>query len=550
MDATQTSNPAAGVTEGSIVPATVTRVDASAAMVSFGWKVEAGVPLDEFPKVSGKPSVKVGDKFEVWVEWLADDAKEIILSKDKAQKLRRYEELVGICEQGGPVEGTVLSRDGKGYQVDIGLPAFLPSNQASARRLERPDSIVGQTFQFEVTEFKPEKMRITLSRKALSKQEDEAKRTATLARVKEGAILDGVVKSVADYGAFVDLGGGVDGLLHVSQMSWSHINHPREVVRVGQELKVQVLKVDADANKIGLGLRQLQENPWSSVAQRFPAGTTVEGTVSGFAEFGAFLTLAPGVEGMVHVSEMSWTQKVKHPSDVLKEGEKVKAQVLHVDEEHHRLSLSMKALQQNPWSVLAEKYPENSTVHGTIRRITDFGMFVGLEEGIDGLVHVSELTWNGKVNHPSELYKEGQEIDALVVKVDTDDQRIALSIKQLQPSPWKTFAAEHPVGSKLKAKVARVVDFGAFLEAAPGVEGLIHVSELSEERVERVASVLRVGQELEVQVIELDVGRRKVGFSVKAMTAISPEEYRKHMQQADVKTTLGDVFREQLTKKE
>jgi len=336
----------------------------------------------------------------------------------------------------------------------------------------------------------------------------------------------------------------------VSQMSWSHINHPREVVRVGQELKVQVLKVDADANKIGLGLRQLQENPWSSVAQRFPAGTTVEGTVSGFAEFGAFLTLAPGVEGMVHVSEMSWTQKVKHPSDVLKEGEKVKAQVLHVDEEHHRLSLSMKALQQNPWSVLAEKYPENSTVHGTIRRITDFGMFVGLEEGIDGLVHVSELTWNGKVNHPSELYKEGQEIDALVVKVDTDDQRIALSIKQLQPSPWKTFAAEHPVGSKLKAKVARVVDFGAFLEAAPGVEGLIHVSELSEERVERVASVLRVGQELEVQVIELDVGRRKVGFSVKAMTAISPEEYRKHMQQADVKTTLGDVFREQLTKKE
>ncbi|MBS2028483.1 MAG: 30S ribosomal protein S1 [Deltaproteobacteria bacterium] len=550
MSDTPTTPTTSPTLEGSIVPATVVRVDANAAVVSFGWKAEAGVPLDEFPKANGKPSVKVGDKFEVWVEWLADDAKDVILSKDKAQKLRRFEELVGICEQGGPVEGTVLSRDGKGYHVDIGLPAFLPSNQASARRLERPDSIVGQTFNFEITEFKPEKMRITLSRKALSKQEDEAKRAATLERVKEGAVLTGTVKSVADYGAFVDLGGGVDGLLHVSQMSWTHINHPREVVKVGQELQVQVLKVDADAGKIGLGLRQLQENPWAHVAERFPAGATVEGTVSGFAEFGAFVELAPGVQGMIHVSEMSWAQKVKHPSDVLKEGEKVKAQVLQVDQEHHRLSLSMKALQANPWTVLAEKYPEGSTVHGTIRRITEFGLFVGLEDGIDGLVHVSELTWNGKVNHPNELYKEGQEVDALVVKVDTEDQRIGLSIKQLQPSPWKTFAAEHPVGSKLKARVTRVVDFGAFLEAAPGIEGLIHVSELSEEHVDRVANVVRVGQELEVQVIELDVGRRKVGFSVKAMTAISPEEYRKHMQQNDVKTTLGDVFRDKLTKKE
>ena len=362
-------------------------------------------------------------------------------------------------------------------------------------------------------------------------------------------VLTGVVKTVADYGAFVELGAGVDGLLHVSQMSWTHIGHPREVVRVGQELQVQVLKVEAESGKIGLGLRQLQKNPWSDVPTRFPRGAEVEGTVRGFAEFGAFITLAPGVEGLIHVSELSWTTKVKHPSDVLQVGEVVKAQVLHVDPEQHRLSLSLRALQQNPWTVLSEKYPEGKTVHGKIRRITEFGMFVQLEEGIDGLVHVSELSWTGKVNHPNELHKEGEEVDALVLKVDADDQRIALSIKQLQPSPWKTFAAEHPVGSKLKARVTRVVDFGAFLEAAPGIEGLIHISELSENHVEKVTDVARMGQELEVQVIELDLGRRKVGFSIKALTAVDPAEYREHLKQAEAKTTLGDVFKEKLTLK-
>ena len=539
----------AEILEGSIVPAKVVRLDAAAAEVSFGWRVNATVPLDEFTKVDGTPAVQVGDSFEVLVEALADDAKAIVLSKNKAADLRRYDAIVALCEAGGPIEGTVIGRQGGGYAVNVGLPAFLPSTQASAHRLERPESIVGETFTFVVTEFKPAKAKIVLSRKAQAKREEAAQREATLARVREGAVLPGVVKTVADYGAFVDLGGGVDGLLHVSQMSWNHVGHPREVVRVGQELQVQVLSVDADAKKIALGLKQLQQNPWADVPERFPEGSRVTGTVTGFAEFGAFIAVAPGVEGLLHVSEMSWTTKVKHPSELLKEGQAVETQVLHIDLEHRRLSLGLRQLQQNPWTALAETYPEGSTVRGTIRRITDFGMFVALAPGVDGLVHISELSWNGKVNHPSELHKEGEEVEALVVKVDADDQRIGLSIKQLQPSPWKAFADEHPVGSKLKARVARVVDFGAFLEAAPGIEGLIHISELREEHVERVADVCRVGQELEVQVIELDAGRRKVGFSIKALTAVDPAEYREHLQRAQTKPTLGDVFKDKLTLK-
>ena len=534
--------------EGSIVPATVVRLQEKAAIVAFGGKFEGPVPFDEFPTEAGKPQVKVGDAFEVLVEWLGESGAHV-LSRDKAARLRRWEEIVALCEEGGPVEGTVVSREPRGFEVNIGLPAFLPTSQASARKLDRPDSLLGQTFTFEVTEFHREKMKIVLSRKALAKKEEQAQREAALAKIQKGAVLPGVVRSVADYGAFIGLGGGVDGLLHVSQMSWGHVGHPREVVRVGQELNVQVLEFDAGTGKISLGLRQLQSDPWAEAAARFSRGAEVEGTVSGFAEFGAFVSVAEGVEGLIHVSEMSWTTKVKHPSEVLKVGETVKAQVLQVDAEHRRLSLGLRQLQQNPWEALAEKFPEGSTVHGTIRRITDFGMFVELEPGIDGLVHVSELSWTGKVNHPGDLHKEGEEVDAVVLKVDLDDQRIGLSIKQLQPSPWKQFAAEHPVGSKLRAKVTRIVDFGAFLEAAPGIEGLIHISELREEHVERVADVVRIGHELEVQVIELDVGRRKVGFSVKALTQVSPEEYREHLKQVDVKTKLGDLFKDQLTKK-
>lgn len=549
MDTQNTPATPASVTEGSIVPATVVSLASNAAVVSFGWKVDAPIPFDDFPRVDGKPAVKVGDKFDVLVEVLDDDAKEIVLSKDKAERLRRWDEVVATCKKGGPVEGTVLSREKGGYTVDVGLPAFLPASKASHRRLDDPDSLLGQTFTFEITEFDEGRMKIVLSRKAFAKKDEEEKRKEVLARLVEGAVLTGVVRSVADYGAFVELGAGVDGLLHVSQMSWTHVGHPREVVKVGQELRVQVLSHEVATGKIALGLKQLQENPWAHVPEKYPAGTHVEGKVSGMTEYGAFVELEPGIEGLVHVSEMSWTKKVKHPSELVKQGELVKAEVLHVDPEHRRISLGMRQLQANPWTVLAEKYPVGTTVHGKVRRMTEFGMFVELEEGIDGLVHVSELKWDTKVNHPSELYKEGDEVDALVLKVDADDQRIALSVKQLQPSPWKSFAEQHPVGSKLNARVVKIVDFGAFLEAAPGVEGLIHISELREERVERVADVLRIGQELEVQVIELDAGRRKVGFSVKALTAISPEEYRKHLQGGDAKVTLGDVFKDQLTKK-
>jgi small subunit ribosomal protein S1 len=536
------------VQECSVVPAKVVKLTSTAAVVDFGWKSQGEVPFADFVPKGEAPRVKEGDTFEVFVESLGDAPGEVVLSRDKAAKLHTWDDVLATCAKGGPIQGTVLSRVPGGYSVSVGLPAFLPNSQSGARRQDKTESLVGQTLMFDVAEVEPKKAKIVLTRKALAEKELEARRQETLARLAEGATVTGVVKTIADYGAFLDLG-GVDGLLHVSQMSWSPVGHPRDVVKVGQQLTVQVLKHDAASGKIGLGLKQLQQDPWAGMETRFPVGATVEGTVAGLTEFGAFVALAPGVEGLIHISEMSWTKKVKHPSEELKVGEAVKAVVLALVPEAHRLSLGLRQLQPNPWTVLSEKLPEGTKVHGKVRSITDFGLFIELEAGIDGLVHISELTWTGKVAHPGELHKVGDEVDAVVLKVDQEDKRISLSIKQLQPSPWQSFKDAHPVGSRLKGRVKKVVDFGAFVEVEPGIEGLVHVSELSEEHVDRVADAVKIGQELEVQVTEIDLGKRKLGLSVKALTQLSRAEYQEHLAPVEVKTTLGELFKDQLTKK-
>lgn len=534
------------VEEYAVVPATVVRLTATTAVVSFGWKCEGQVPFADFEKVDGKPAVKVGDAFDVLVESLGDQVEQSVLSKEKADKLRTWES-VARCGKGGQLPGTVVARCPGGYYVDIGMRAFLPSSQADVRRMGDPDSLVGETLTFGISEFDKRRGNIVLSRRMVLEKEQKARKQETLAKLAEGVDLPGVVRSLTDYGAFVDIG-GLDGLLHVSEMSWGRVGHPREVLEVGQELTVRVLKYDAATGKVGLGLKQLQEDPWATAAQKYPPGTHVAGRVVGFAEFGAFLALEKGLEGLVHVSEISW-KRVKHPSHELRLGQEVKAVVLEVDARTRRIGLSMRQLEPNPWESLQGKYPVGTVLRRRVRGVTEFGVFLGLEDGIDGLVHISELSWEGNVKHPGDLYKAGDEVEAVVLDVDVENERLSLSIKQCKADPWLALAQSHPVGSKLKGKVTRLADFGAFVALSPGVEGLVHISELSTERVESVASAVKVGQELEVQVLDINARDRKVSLSVRALSEAHVEDYRDHLNQDGGRVSLGEVFGDKLRKK-
>ena len=538
------SHTSAALQENTIVPATVTGVTGTAAVVSFGWTAEGHVPLADFAKVDGQPQVKPGDAFEVLVESLGESP---VVSKDKAERLRLWSQIAERCANGGPVEGTVVARLPGGYAVDIGIRAFLPGAQADLKRGAEGDALLGKTLEFKVTELDDHKLKIVLSRRAILEREERARQKALIANIAEGQVLHGVVKSLTDFGAFVDLG-GVDGLLHVSQMSWGRVTHPREVVKVGDELTVQVVKYDKETRKIGLGLKQLQEDPWARVAERYAAGREVQGKVTSLTDFGAFVALEPGIEGLVHVSEISWA-KVKHANQALTVGDEVKAVVLDVDAKARRISLGMKQLAPNPWKKLEAELPPGTKVRGKVRSVTDFGVFVELADGIDGLVHVSELSWTQKVKDPGTLYKKGDEVDALVLEFDAANERISLGVKQLTPDPWAQLETSHPVGSKAKGKVTRVVEFGAFVELEPGIEGLVHVSELAEQRTERASDVVKAGDDLEVQVVELDAERHKIRLSVRALTQLSRDEYKEHMKPSvDARTTLGDLFADKLKK--
>ncbi|MGC4119882.1 MAG: 30S ribosomal protein S1 [Myxococcales bacterium] len=494
--------------EYAIVPAKVVKVTDTAAVVSFGWKAEGNVPLTEFAKDDdGKFAVKVGDEFEVFIEILGETTAEITLSKEKAEKLRIWDRVAKVGK-GGQIEGTIVARIAGGYAVDLGMRAFLPHAQADARRVDDPESLIGQKLVFAVTEFDKRRGNIVVSRRSLVEKEQKAKKKETLAKLAEGAVLPGTVKTLTDYGAFIDLG-GVDGLLHVSEMSWGRIGHPRDLLHLGQDVTVKVLKYDAATGKVGLGLKQLTDDPWMTAGKRYTVGSKVTGKVVGFAEFGAFVGLESGVEGLIHVSEMSW-KRVKHPSHELKLGQEVTAVVLDVDGKNRRIGLGLRQLMANPWETLHEKYPVGSTIKRKVRGITEFGVFLGVEEGIDGLVHISEMSWTGNIKHPGDVYKVGDEVEAKVLDIDVENERLALGIKQLLADPWSELAKEHPVGSKLKGKVSRIADFGAFVEVKPGIDGLVHISELSTERVESVASAVKVGQEIEVKVLDINQRDKKI----------------------------------------
>ncbi|HTE51712.1 MAG TPA: 30S ribosomal protein S1 [Kofleriaceae bacterium] len=540
------------VKEGDIVRGTVIAVAKDYAIIDIGYKSEGQVSLDEFRGADGIISVKPGDQVDVLLEDRENEAGMCVLSKEKADRLKVWDEISAACERDELIEGTITQRVKGGLSVTIrgGVKAFLPGSQVDLRPVRNLDAFIGQNHKFKVIKFNKKRGNIVLSRRVLLEKERAALKESTLERLKEGQVVEGIVKNLTEYGAFIDLG-GIDGLLHITDMSWGRVNHPSELFQVGDHVRVKVLKFNPETERVSLGLKQISEDPWSRAQEKYVPGTVVRGKVVSLKDYGAFIELEEGIEGLVHISEMSWTRRVKHPSKVVAVGDVVDAVVLDVDVAQNRISLGMKQLEQNPYEQLTEKYPIGTVVKGRVRNIADFGIFVEIEEGIDGLVHISDMSWTQRVKHPSELFQKGDEVEAILQAIDTDDgekPKISLSIKHMVADPWDRIPYDYPIGKIVDAKILKVMDFGAFVEIEKGVEGLVHVSEIAEERIEDPRQVLSEGQEVKVQIISLDQGERKIGLSIKG--AVRAQE----MADAQGYTvgsntggaTLGDVMRGKL----
>ncbi len=532
--------------ENEIVRGEVVQIQPDQVLVDIGYKSEGTIPISEFGRdENGQPLVKVGDRIEVLLERYEDDEGLIVLSKEKADKLKVWDQISDAYERNELVEGIIVSKVKGGLSVDIGVKAFLPGSQVDLRPVRNLDKMLGQKYKFKIIKFNKRRGNIVLSRRILLEKEREELKSETLKKLKPGVVLAGIVKNITEYGAFVDLG-GLDGLLHVTDMSWGRVNHPNEIFSVGDEINVMVLKFDPESERVSLGLKQIQEDPWIHAAERYTVGSKVKGKVVSLTDYGAFIELEAGIEGLVHVSEMSWTKRVKHPSKMVAVGDEVEAMVLDVDAASKRISLGMKQVEPNPWSVIEEKYPVGSVIRGRIRNITDFGIFVGIEDGIDGLVHISDLSWTQRIKHPSQLYKKGDEVEAVVLHIDSENERFSLGIKQLSEDPWKKIPERYSPGTRLKGKVIKVAEFGAFVEIEKGIEGLIHISELGrdQEKVEDPHQVVKEGEEIEVMVLDVDQEERRIALSVKSLHLAKDEGYQEYLQrQGDGRVSLGEALR-------
>ncbi len=538
------------VKEGEVVKGTVLSIDSDHVQVDIGFKSEGLIPTWEFMDEDGTILLKIGDIVDVLVEDAEDEDGRIVLSKEKADRLKVWDDISRAFEADEAVEGVIVSRVKGGLAVDIGVKAFLPGSQVDLRPVRNLETLVGQKLQFKIIKFNKRRGNIVLSRRALLEKERKKMRETTLQTLSVGQIIDGVIKNITDYGAFIDLG-GIDGLLHVTDMSWGRVNHPSEIFQVGDELKVKVLKFDPETERVSLGLKQLQPDPWIDAGMRYPIGKRIQGKVVSLTDYGAFVELEPGIEGLIHVSEMSWTKRVKHPSKMVSMGDLAEAVVLDVDEGNRKISLGMKQIEPNPWSVIEERYPVGTHVRGTVRNITNFGVFIGLEEGIDGLVHVSDVSWTEQIKHPSEKFKKGDEVEAVVLKIDKENEKFSLGIKQLEPNPWEDIGRRFPIGTEITGEITSITDFGAFVKLEEGVEGLVYSSELSAERVEKPSDVVQVGQMVKALVVKVDASEGKISLSVRAVNDRAEREALKEMaqQQRSQTATLGDLLREKLEKK-
>jgi small subunit ribosomal protein S1 len=537
------------VQEGEVVKGRIVSITKDFVMVDIGYKSEGQIPIHEFTNAEGEISAQVGDTVEALLESREDEEGALMLSKNKASKIKVWEEISYAYHHDSTVEGTVVAKVKGGLSVDLGgIIAFLPGSQVDLNPMRHTDHLIGQRYTFKVLKFNRKRRNVVLSRRhLLEKAKSEAKATL-LATLEEDKVLEGAVKNITDYGIFVDLG-GLDGLLHITDLSYGRVRHPADLYKVGDPITVKVLSFDREKERISLGLKQLTPDPWTTVGDKYPLGSKVTGKVVSLTDYGAFVELEPGVEGLIHISEMSWTRKIRHPSQILTVGDVVESTVLELEPQRKRISLSLKQVEPNPWEVIGEKYPVGSVIEGKIKNITDFGIFIGIDEGIDGLVHISDISWTKRFKHPSELYKKGQVVQAKVLFIDKDNERFSLSIKDLTPNPWQSIDQRFPVGYTVTGPITNITDFGLFVEVEEGIEGLVHISEMGRDK-QKMAG-LKVGDPIKAKVIHSSPTERRIGLSIRRLeTDEEQSHYRDYLHNRQEATSnLGEILRETLEEK-
>jgi small subunit ribosomal protein S1 len=536
--------------EGEVVTGRIISIDKDHVLVDIGYKSEGQIRLYEFKDEDGNVTAQMGDTVEVMVEWWDDEEERVVLSKEKAANIKTWDAIKKSYDEDGTVEGVISNRVKGGFSVDIGVQAFLPGSQADLRPIRNLDELVGQTYEFKILKYNRKRSNIVLSRRAILEKEREEKRSTTLSSIHEGKVVEGIVKNITDYGVFIDLG-GVDGLLHITDISWGRVKHPSELFSVGDTITVKILSFDLEKERVSLGMKQLSADPWSIASEKYAVGSRVTGVVVSLTDYGAFVELEEGIEGLIHVSEMSWTRKVRHPSKVVSVGEEVEAVVLDIKPESRRISLGMKQVVPNPWDVIAEKYPVGTTIEGKIKNITDFGLFIGIDEGIDGLVHISDISWIKRIKHPSELFKKGDMVQAIVLDIEKESERFSLGIKQLQADPWKSVAERYQVGKEITGTITNLTDFGVFVELEEGIEGLVHVSEISKEKIKTPVGMFNIGEVITARVMNINSDERRIGLSIKRMEIEDEQnllsEYVNNIGPAT--SSFGEILRENLQEK-
>ena len=536
--------------EGEVVTGRIISVDKDYVLVDIGYKSEGQIKIQEFQDENGNLIANEGDLVDVMVEWWDDEEERVVLSKEKAAKAKVWEDIKESYEEGKTVKGVIVNRVKGGFSVDIGVQAFLPGSQADLRPIRNLDEMVGKTFTFKILKYNRKRSNIVLSRRIILEEERDSKRTATLDSIQDGKIVEGIVKNITEYGVFVDLG-GVDGLLHITDISWGRVKHPSELFSVGDKITVKILSFDIERERVSLGMKQLTEDPWLAATEKYPIGSRVNGKVVSLTDYGSFVELEEGIEGLIHVSEMSWTRKIRHPSKVVSVGDVVDTIVLDIKPESRRISLGMKQVVPNPWDVISEKYPVGTTIEGKIKNITDFGLFIGIGEGIDGLVHISDISWIKRIKHPSELYKKGDVVQAIVLDIEKENERFSLGIKQLQEDPWKTVAERYEVGKEITGTVTNLTDFGVFVEIEEGIEGLVHVSEISKEKIKTPIGKFSIGDVITAKVMNINSQERRIGLSIKRMEIESEQSFLNEYvnNTRPTTSTFGEILRENLQEK-
>ena len=536
--------------EGEVVTGRIISIDKDQVLIDIGYKSEGQVRMQEFLDENGNITAKVGDAIEVMVEWWDDEEERVLLSKDKAANIKIWESIKTSYDEEGTVKGTITNRVKGGFSVDIGVPAFLPGSQADLRPIRNLDEMVGKEFDFKILKYNRKRSNIVLSRRAILEKELDEKRTATLANIEEGKVVEGAVKNITEYGVFVDLG-GVDGLLHITDISWGRVKHPSELYSIGVEITVKILNLYLENEIVSLGMKQLAEDPWSTAAEKYAVGSRVTGKVVSLTDYGAFIELEEGIEGLIHVSEMSWTRKIRHPSKVVSVGDEVEAVVLDIKPESRRISLGMKQVVPNPWDVISGKYPIGTTIEGKIKNITDFGLFIGIDEGIDGLVHISDISWTKRIKHPSELYKKGDVVQAIVLDIEKNNERFSLGIKQLQNDPWQSVSERYEVGKEITGTITNLTDFGVFVELEEGIEGLVHISEISKDKIKSPTEKFKVGDVITSRVMNINTEERRIGLSIKRLEIEDEQnllsDYVNNIRPAT--SSFGEILRENLQEK-